>query len=109
MNAILDYERRGCAAPFVEADEPQAWPPELAPFVTFLELGGEALPTSPFHLRPGEFVREPAAWLAMLRADVARGPAGPRARYDSLQADLRRLHELFAATPRVRSRPAKPR
>jgi hypothetical protein len=109
MSAILDCERRGYAAPFVEADESQAWPPEIVPLVTFLEFGGDALPTSAFHLRPGEFVRDPVAWLARIRADVARGPTGPRACYGALQADLRRLHELFAATPRVRSRPAKPR
>ena len=52
-------------------------------------------PAKPFDLFPHVRVIHPARWWRHLKADIATGPQGPRARYGALQKDLRRLAELF--------------
>jgi len=75
------------------ADGRNLWPADMRPLIDFLEFAAPELVAAPFHFKPGEFVIEPAGFLAALRRDVAAGPDGPRA--GPLQADLERLRELF--------------
>ncbi len=51
--------------------------------------------TEPFELCRGVTVLKPALWWTATRRDIAAGPRGPRAKYGSLQQDLRRLAKLL--------------
>ena len=53
-------------------------------------------PAEPFDLCRGVTILDPARWWQSIRADIAAGPTGPRARYGALQGDLRKLNALFA-------------
>lgn len=77
--------------------------------------GEEALPGTmtpdPFTLRTGSRVTDPVRFARRLRADVAQGPDGPRARTGALQQDLRLLYQMFAvqeAAPASSSRLINP-
>ena len=71
-----------------------SWPPDIQKiidwFLTFRP------PNHSFLLKQGVTITDPAKYWEYLRSDIAPGPKGARARYDALQADLRRLHKLFA-------------
>ncbi len=72
------------------------WPADVAALADFcLLLTADDLPAVPFHLNPWTEVRDAGKMLRSLRADILRGPSGPRARYGALQADLRRLHDFL--------------
>jgi hypothetical protein len=55
-------------------------------------------PSDPFDLFPHVKVIHPARWWRNLKADIAAGPGGPRAKYRALQKDLKRLAELFGGS-----------
>jgi len=79
--------------------EPQSnvnasWPPDVQSLVDwFLTL--EPREITPFHLEPHRPISDPVKFCAALRLDISRGPAGPLARYGTLQDDLRNLREYF--------------
>lgn len=78
---------------------PRPWKGKVAELMTWVAaLTPDALPPSPFSLRPGSSVINGAAWLAVLQADVARGPDTPRARTGALQADVADLSGLLRPT-----------
>ncbi len=52
-------------------------------------------PSSPFLLRRGVHITDPARWWKHVAADVAAGPDGPRARHGALQDDLWRVWKMF--------------
>lgn len=54
----------------------------------------DTLPPAPFESGAGGRVTDTAKWLASLQSDARGGPKSPRARWGSLQADLRRVYEL---------------
>lgn len=68
------------------------WPAAAADFV--LLLAPDDLPPVPFKLNPWTQVTNAANFLRSLRADILRGPSGPRAFYGALQADLLALQRL---------------
>lgn len=68
------------------------WPAALADFALLL-VSDDLI--APFMLRPGVVVTDPALFLGRLKADILRGPVGPRARWGALQGDLRRLAETL--------------
>jgi len=70
------------------------WPAALADFV--LLLGADDLPPA-FSLGPGRVVSDSDKFLRWVKADIRRGPSGPRARYGALQSDLERLRQLLLA------------
>ena len=57
-------------------------------------LSSSDLPPVPFELRPSVTVVDAEKFLDALRADMARGAAGPRARTGAIQADCRDLKKL---------------
>ena len=61
-------------------------PGAAADFV--LLLTPDDLPEAPFNLNAWTEVRDAAKMLRSLRADILRGPTGPRAFYGALQRDL---------------------
>lgn len=67
------------------------WNCQLAQWA--LELEPTALPMR-FTLQQGCVVADRERFLANLQADVRRGPAGPRARFGALQADLLALRAI---------------
>ncbi|MDA1055008.1 MAG: hypothetical protein O3C40_31685 [Planctomycetota bacterium] len=70
------------------------WPADVAAMADFaLLLSVDDLPAAPFDFGPAETVVDAAKFLYWLRADVRRGPSGPRAMYGALQSDLRRLSQ----------------
>lgn len=52
-------------------------------------------PSEPFELFPHVRVIHPGRWWGGLKADIAAGPKGARARYGAIQADLKRLAEIL--------------
>ena len=73
---------------------PAEWPAAAADFA--LLLTPDDLPRPPFRLNPWTEVRDAGKMLQWLRADVRRGPSGPRARYGALQRDLEELRRFLA-------------
>ena len=86
------------AAPRPRAAAPLAveWPAAAADFV--LLLAPDDLPEVPFRLNPWTEVRDAGKMLRSLRADIRRGPSGPRAFYGALQADLLVLQRVRPAS-----------
>lgn len=78
------------------------WPAAAADFA--LLLAPDDLPPAPFNLNPWTAVQDAAKFLRWLRADIRRGPSGPRAFYGALQSDLLALQRfaLQAADDRQR-------
>ena len=68
------------------------WPSDAADFV--LLLTPDDLPAVPFQLNAWTEVRDAAKFLRSLRADIRRGPSGPRAFYGAIQADLLELRRF---------------
>ena len=68
------------------------WPGEAADFC--LLLTADDLPDVSFRLNGWTQVTDAAKMLRWLRADIRRGPSGPRARYGALQADLLALQRF---------------
>jgi len=68
------------------------WPEALADWAML--LAPDDLPER-FHLRQGVEVVDSTRFLASLRRDIGRGPAGPRARYGALQRDILNLHSAL--------------
>jgi len=93
---------RVCCASYLVNEPPRQWAQDVEAWITFLEFGGDQLPKSSFHLRPGERVTDPQRFYERLKAEIAVGPGGPRAR-GALQADLRRLQELFGRRRQIKS------
>jgi len=71
---------------------PVEWPAAAANFC--LLLTADDLPAVPFRLDAWTEVRDADKMLRSLRADVLRGPGGPRAFYGALQADLLALQRF---------------
>jgi hypothetical protein len=71
------------------------WPGAAADFV--LLLAPDDLPPVPFKLNPWTEVRDAVKFLRSLRADIKRGPGGPRAFYGAVQADLLELQRFALA------------
>ena len=89
------------------------WPGTAADFCLLLTI--DDLPPVPFWLNPWTEVRDVGRMLRYLRANILRGPSGPRAVYGALQADLRelqrfalRIHDRDMLSPTVRGRPPTP-
>ena len=82
------------AAPRPRSADPVAveWPGAAADFC--LLLTADDLPAAPFKLNPWTEVRDAGTMLRWLRADILRGPSGPRARLGTLQADLLELQRF---------------
>ncbi len=68
------------------------WPAALADWA--LLLTPDDLPER-LRLRPGTVVIDRRRFLAWLRADILRGPEGPRAMYGAIQSDLRCLRKAL--------------
>ncbi len=66
---------------------------DLAPIVEWF-LSAEP-PATPFKLKQGITITDPARWWADIIADIAAGPEGPRARYGALQDDVMRAWQMF--------------
>ena len=54
-------------------------------------------PQEPFQMRPGVTIAAPARYWKYIQGDIASGPKAARAQTGAFQADLRRLHKLFAS------------
>ena len=78
------------------------WPADVAAAADFaLLLTPEDLPATPFDFGgPHGIVFDAAKFLRWLKADLRRGPAGPRAMYGAIQADLQRLRGMLLANTR---------
>ena len=79
-------------------DSPGTWDAEAVELVTWFQNAGDSLPVEPFDLCSGCSVVDPAQFYAALRAEIATGPTGPRARLGTLQGDLRRLRDASRLT-----------
>jgi hypothetical protein len=96
---VVDILKAGNTISSTEKSEPQSnvnpsWPPDVQSLVDwFLTL--EPREITPFHLEPHRPISDPVKFCAALRLDISRGPAGPLARYGTLQDDLRNLREYF--------------
>lgn len=87
-------------SPVASAPPAPRWSAAMAKLIAMLEqLQPEDLPAE-FRIRPGITVKHPARFLAALRADVAGGPAGLRARFGVLRMDLEGLARVVAS-PKV--------
>lgn len=102
--AIDGFEKlyRGDAGQDIAAPRPRSavsrpveWPGAAADFC--LLLAPDDLPPAPFRLNGWTEVRDAEKLLRSLRADILRGPGGPRARYGALQADLEELQRFALA------------
>ena len=74
---------------------PVEWPGAAADFC--LLLTADDLPPVPFRLNPWTEVRDAGKMLRRLRANILRGPGGPRAFYGALQSDLEELRGFALA------------
>ena len=74
------------------APVPAEWLAAAADFV--LLLAPDDLPPVPFRLNAWTEIRDAGKFLRWLRADILRGPTGPRARLGTLQADLLELQRF---------------
>jgi hypothetical protein len=85
------------AAPRPRSAVPVAveWPAAAADFC--LLLTADDLPPAPFRLNAWTVVKDSAKMLRIMRADVLRGPSGPRAFYGTLQGDLEELRRFALA------------
>jgi hypothetical protein len=85
------------------------WPAAAADFCLLLTV--DDLPPVPFRLNAWTEVRDAGKMLRWLRADVLRGPSGPRAFYGALQRDLQDLQRfaLRAAENRPQDAPESTR
>jgi len=54
----------------------------------------DMLPAAPFAASDGVTVLDSGLWLESVQAEARCGPAGPRAKYGAIQADMRRIYEL---------------
>ena len=79
------------------------WPAALADFVLLLVPGD--LPAPPFLITPAVQIVSRERFLNWLKADIYRGPTGPRARWGALQSDLQRLRDLLLNPPPMESQP----
>jgi len=70
---------------------PVEWP-AAADFCLLLAV--DDLPPAPFHLNFWTEVRDAAKMLRSLRADIRRGPGGPRDFYGAIQRDLQDLQRF---------------
>ena len=69
------------------------WDAETAGIIEWFKATSP--PSEPFELFPHVQVIHPGRWWQTLKADIAAGPRGPRARYGALQEDLKRLAEIL--------------
>lgn len=69
------------------------WDAETARIIEWFKTTSP--PSEPFELFSHVKVIHPGRWWKNLKADIAAGPKGPRARYGALQADLKRLAEIL--------------
>lgn len=69
------------------------WDEETGRAVEWFQMAD--LPAESFELWPWAKVSDPVKYRQFLEIDLRLGPSCPRARYGSLQRELRRLHELF--------------
>lgn len=75
------------AEPFTFHGGAREWDPETEGLIAWLAIA--PVPAERFQLDPWRVVSDPAAFVAGLKAAIAQGPDGPRARTGSLQDDLR--------------------
>ena len=73
----------------------QGWNAATATLICWFVLAEP--PPEPFQLRRGVTIADPAEYWKYLHGDLASGPRGARAQTGAFQADLRRLHKLFAS------------
>ena len=93
------------AAPF-EGRPPAPWSTKMRELIAWFESTFADWTPATFHLRTGQIVHDPAAYLAAIRADIAAGRRGPRGDPPrALRADLRRLRELFGGPSPIQLRP----
>jgi hypothetical protein len=71
------------------------WPAAAADFALLLTV--DDFPPAPFHLNPWTRVLDTGKLLTWLRADIRRGPGGPRAFYGALQSNLVELQRFALA------------
>lgn len=65
------------------------WPTDVVALTDFvLLLSHDDLPAAPFDFGPAAVVVDAVKFLASIKADIRRGPAGPRARCGAVQADV---------------------
>lgn len=69
--------------------DPYVWDAETLAHLAWFERWEP--PAMPFLLAPAVTVSDPARFAARLRAEIAEGPGGVRARLGTLQSDLRAL------------------
>jgi len=89
LAAVAAPRRRSAVPVAVE------WPAAAADFC--LLLTPDDLPPVPFKLNAWTEVRDAGKRLRWLRADILRGPNGPRAFYGALQRDLQDLQRFVLA------------
>ena len=80
----------------VVSEQFNEWPAAAADFV--LMLAPDDLPPVPFALNGWTTITDAAKFLRSLRDDIAAGPAGPRAFYGAVQADLLELQRFALAS-----------
>jgi len=65
------------------------WSLEMQSLVEWFMM--QEAPVEPFYLEPHQRVLDPVKYFHSLRQDIATGPTGARAKYGTLQDDLRKL------------------
>ncbi|NUQ65816.1 MAG: hypothetical protein HUU20_25420, partial [Pirellulales bacterium] len=81
---------------------PVEWPAAAADFCWL--LAPDDLSPVPFRLNAWTEVRDAGKMLRWLRADIGRGPSGPRAFYGAMQRDLQDLQRFALAAADERQR-----
>ncbi len=69
------------------------WSLEMQSLVVWFMM--QEAPVEPFYLEPHQRVLDPVKFFLSLRQDIAKGPAGARAKYGTLQDDLRKLKNFL--------------
>jgi hypothetical protein len=82
------------------------WPAAAADFALLLAV--DDLPPVPYRSNAWTETRDAGKLLRWLRADILRGPGGPRAFYGALQADLRELQRFALQAADNRQRQGRP-
>ncbi len=90
--APVAWQDLAAVRPSPAAPVPIPWP--AAPTGFCLLLAPDELPPVPFRLNAWTTIQDTERFLRSLRADIERGPRGPRAFYGALQAELIELQQF---------------